>query len=136
MNVASVFDRFGGPYLVGALLFSPILKIGPIPTPGSTSVPEPGIDRFGSASGQDVAHVARVPAAPACSRDASVVESVGDGLQRRGACLPSLSDDRQYVVGEPISLGLASFATAATDRSEVEVTQLDTTRLGCCHADL
>jgi hypothetical protein len=45
--------------------------------------------------------------------------SVGDLLQRRGASLPNLSDDRQYVVGEPISLGLASFATAATARSEV-----------------
>jgi hypothetical protein len=25
----------GGPYLVGAFLFSPILKIGPFPTPGT-----------------------------------------------------------------------------------------------------
>jgi hypothetical protein len=31
-NVASLFDRFGGRYTVGALLFSPILKIGPSPT--------------------------------------------------------------------------------------------------------
>jgi hypothetical protein len=31
-NVASVFDRFGGRYMVGAFWFLPILRIGPIPT--------------------------------------------------------------------------------------------------------
>jgi hypothetical protein len=35
MNVASVFDRFGWSYMAGAFWFSPILKIGPIPTPGT-----------------------------------------------------------------------------------------------------
>jgi hypothetical protein len=33
MNVASAIDRSGGRYMVGALSFSPFLKIGPIPTP-------------------------------------------------------------------------------------------------------
>src|SRR5258705_2616809 len=45
-NVASVFDRFGGCYMVGALAFSLFLKIGPIPSPGaprSTPGLEPGI---------------------------------------------------------------------------------------------
>jgi len=80
--VASVFDLFGWAISGGGLLvFTDSQNRPPTPgTPGSTSVPEPGIDRFGSASGQDVAHVARVPAATACSRDASVVESVGDLL--------------------------------------------------------
>ena len=32
MNVASVFARLTGRYLAAALSFSPILKIGPIPT--------------------------------------------------------------------------------------------------------
>ena len=40
---------------------------------------EPDIERFGSASGQNVAHVARVPAATACSSDASVYSSRGCG---------------------------------------------------------
>jgi hypothetical protein len=30
-----VFGRFGGRYMVRALSFSPILKIGPYPTPGT-----------------------------------------------------------------------------------------------------
>jgi hypothetical protein len=39
MNVASVFDRLVGRYVVGALSFSLFLKIGPVPTPGT-----PGFD--------------------------------------------------------------------------------------------
>jgi hypothetical protein len=48
MNVASVFTRLTGPYLAPALSISPILKIGPIPTPGtpeSTLGPAAGIER-------------------------------------------------------------------------------------------
>jgi hypothetical protein len=48
MNVASLFGLFGGMYMAGAFWFSPILKIGPIPTPGtpeSTLGPAPGIER-------------------------------------------------------------------------------------------
>ena len=40
MNVA-VFDRSGGHYLVGTLLFSPIPKIGPIPIPATTGFIRP-----------------------------------------------------------------------------------------------
>jgi len=58
-------------YLVGALSLSPILKIGPVPAPappGSTPALEPGVARPRlSASRQDAAHVARVPAATECS---------------------------------------------------------------------
>jgi hypothetical protein len=43
MNVASVFDRSGGRYLVGTLLFSPIPKIGPIPTPPPLALPGPSM---------------------------------------------------------------------------------------------
>jgi hypothetical protein len=46
MNVASALARLTGRYLAAALSFSPILKIGPIPTPappGSTPALEPGI---------------------------------------------------------------------------------------------
>jgi hypothetical protein len=32
MNVASLLDRFGGRYMAGAFWFSPILRIGPMPT--------------------------------------------------------------------------------------------------------
>jgi hypothetical protein len=64
----------------------------------------------------------------ACSSDASVVESVGDLLERRGASLPNLSDDRQYVGCEALGLNLASLATAATDHSEVGVKKDMTTR--------
>ncbi len=41
MNVASVFDRSDGRYLVGTLLFSPIPKIGPIPIPATTGFTRP-----------------------------------------------------------------------------------------------
>jgi hypothetical protein len=43
--------------MAAALSLSPILKIGPYPTPGNPrfSTPgEPGIERFGSAAGKDV----------------------------------------------------------------------------------
>ena len=45
MIVVSVFDRFGGRCMVGALSFSSILKIGPIPAPGTPGfnwAPYPG----------------------------------------------------------------------------------------------
>jgi hypothetical protein len=95
----------------GPFRFQRFSKSALYPTPappGSTSGLEPGIDRFGLSLG---ARVARVPAATACSSDASVIESVGDLLQRRGASLPNLSDDRQYVGCEAISHDLASLAT-------------------------
>jgi hypothetical protein len=118
--------------MVGAFSYSPILKISPLPTPATPWINarlEPGVARPQlSASRQDVAHVARVPVATACSSDASVVESVGDLLERRGASLPNLSDDRQYVGCEALGLNLASLATAATDHSEVGVKKDMTTR--------
>ena len=40
MNAASVLDRFAGRYVAGAFWFSPILKIGPIPTPGTPGFTE------------------------------------------------------------------------------------------------
>jgi hypothetical protein len=73
------------------LLFSPILKIGlyPTPTPWINALGiEPGIARPRLlASGQDVAHVARIPAATTRCCHASVVEHVGDLLQRGRSCL-------------------------------------------------
>jgi hypothetical protein len=39
MNLASVFAHLAGWYMVGALSFSPILKIGPIPTPATPGSP-------------------------------------------------------------------------------------------------
>jgi hypothetical protein len=94
MNVASAFDRFAGRCMAGAFWFSPILKIGPIPHPGTPWINRPvssqGIARPRlSASGQDVAHVARIPAATARCRHATVVERAGDLLQRGRSCLLS-----------------------------------------------
>ena len=69
--------------MVGAFWFLPILKIGPIPTratPWISARAEPGTERFGSASGQDVAHVAWVPAATACCRNTTRVERFSEGL--------------------------------------------------------
>ena len=72
MNVASLFDRFGGLWMVGAFWFLPILRIGPIPTravPWINARSRSGVARLRlSASRQDVAHVARVPAATALSQ--------------------------------------------------------------------
>ena len=77
--------------MVAALSFSPIPKIGPYPTPGTPGFNarlEPGIARPRLlASGQDVAHVARIPAATTRCCHASVVESIGDLLQRGRSCL-------------------------------------------------
>jgi len=69
--------------MVGAFWFLPILKIGPIPTratPWISARAEPGTERFGSASGQDVAHVAWVPAATACCRNTTRVERFSEGV--------------------------------------------------------
>jgi len=59
-----------------------------------------------------------------------------DLLQRRGASLPNLSDDRQYVGCEAISLGLASLTTAVANGIEVRVAQLHTACLGSCQRRL
>jgi hypothetical protein len=50
MNVASVLDRFGGRYLVGALSFSPILKIGPVPTPATPGFQRPVSSRHNAST--------------------------------------------------------------------------------------
>jgi hypothetical protein len=63
MNVASVFDRSGGRYLVGTLLFSPIPKIGPIPTPPPLALP--GLDaRCAPGARASVAEAIRLPRDP------------------------------------------------------------------------
>jgi hypothetical protein len=90
MNVASVFDRFGERYMAGALSFSPVLKIGPYPTPGTPGFnvrlePDIACPRP-SAPRQDVAHVARRPGAAACCRHAASIERVSDWC---GAVAPS-----------------------------------------------
>jgi hypothetical protein len=113
--------------MVGALSFSPILKIGPYPTPGTPRFQRPGLEpgiarpRL-STSGQDVTHVARIPAAAKRCCHATVVESVGDLLQRGRSCLLHLLYDRQHGAYEALGLGLAGLTTAAADRSEVRVT--------------
>jgi hypothetical protein len=125
--------------MVGALPFSPILKIGPYPTPGTPCInvrPQAGQRASTLGSGQDVPHVARIPAATTCCRDASVVESIGDLLQRRGACLLHLLYDRQHRACEAVGLSFAGLATAATDRSGVGVAQLHTACLGSCQRRL
>src|SRR6266700_3894471 len=117
--------------------FSETAPYPPPPPPGSTPALEPGAARPRlSASRQHVAHVARVPAASARSSDASVVESVSDGLQRRGACLLHLLDDRQHVAREAIGLRLSGLTTAAANGIEVRVAQLHTARLGSCQRRL
>ena len=111
--------------LPGALSFSPILKIGPIPHPGPLDQPaslERGIARPRlSASGQDAAHVARIPAATARCRHATVVESVGDLLQRGRSCLLHLLYDRQHRACEALGLSLTGLTTAAANGSELEL---------------
>jgi hypothetical protein len=97
--------------MVGALSFSPILKSGPYPAGAGAPINarlEPGPRLL--ASGQDVAHVARVPAATACSSHASVVECISDLLQRGRTRLAHLFDDWQHVAGETLGLGFASLA--------------------------
>src|SRR5450631_1858238 len=66
------------------------------------------------ASRQHVPHVARIPAAPACGGDATVVERVSDLLQRGRACLLHLLYDRQHCACEALGVSLASLITAAT----------------------
>src|SRR5258706_4068088 len=111
-------DQYGL-YMVGALSFSPILKIGPYPThpvpPGFNARSRAGHRGSTLGSGQDVAHVARIPAATARCRDASVVESVSDLLQRGRACLLHLLYDRQHRACEALGLSLTSLTTAAAD---------------------
>jgi hypothetical protein len=41
MNVASMVDRFAGQYMVGAFFFSPIFRIGPVPTPATPGFTRP-----------------------------------------------------------------------------------------------
>src|SRR5258708_13104963 len=137
MNVASGFDRFCGRYMVGALSFHRFLKSAPTPPPvppGSTPGLEPGIARPRlSASRQHVPHVARIPAATTCCRHASVIESVGDLLQRGRACLLHLLDDRQHRACEALGLSLAGLATPAANGIEVGVASLSTPRLPSSH---
>src|SRR5450631_182193 len=124
----------GGPYRFRR--FSKSAPYPPAGTPRIDSGLEPDIERFGSASGQDVAHVARVPAATTRCCNASVVECISDLLQRRRACLLHLLYDRKHRACEALGLSLTGLATAATDRSEVGVTQLHTACLGRCQRRL
>jgi hypothetical protein len=135
----SDLSRAPAPNGIFRLSFSPILKIGPYPTPGtprSTSGLEPDIERFGSASGQDVPHVARIPAATTRCCHASVVESVGDLLQRGRSCLLHLLYDRQHRACEALGLGFTGLATATANGIEIWVAQLHTTCLGSCERRL
>src|SRR5450631_1728500 len=104
----------------------------PVSTPGL----EPGHRASTLGSGEDVPHVARIPAATTRCCHASVVESVGNLLQRGRACLLHLLYDRHHCACEALGLGLASLATAAANGSEVGVAQLYTTRLGSCQRRL
>ena len=69
------------------------------------------------ASRQHVPHVARIPAAATCCCHASVVESIGDLLQRGRSCLLHLLYDRQHCACEALGVSLASLITAATNGS-------------------
>lgn len=126
-DVASVFDRFAGRYMVVALSFSPILKIGPVRTPATSWI---------DARSRTGHRAVRLSLAPArCARCSGTSchrvqsrrpprERVGDGLQRRGACLPYLLYNRQHRACEALGLSLAGLATAAADSIEVRVAQL------------
>jgi hypothetical protein len=72
MNVASVFALLTGRYMVGALSFSPTLKIGPIPTPGTPGFIWPVLDASRLSQRTSASCTARC-------RNASVVERVGNG---------------------------------------------------------
>jgi hypothetical protein len=123
--------------MAGALSFSPILKIGPTPgTPGFNARSRAGHRASTLGSGQDVTHVARIPAATARCRDASVVESVGDLLQRGRSCLLHLLYDRQHRACEALGLGFTGLATATANGIEIWVAQLHTTCLGSCERRL
>ena len=107
--------------MTGALSFSPILKIGPYSIPGFSARSRAGHCSPHSTSGQDVAHVARIPAATTRCRDASVVESVGDLLQRGRSCLLHLLYYRKHRACEVLGLSLTDLTTAAANGIEVRV---------------
>ena len=87
-------------------------------------------------SGEDVPHVARIPAAATRCCHASVVESVGDLLQRGRACLLHLLYDRQHRACEAFGLSFTGLTTAAANGIEVRVAQFYTACLGGCQRRL
>jgi hypothetical protein len=119
--------KIGGTWR-GPFWFSPILKTSPLPHPRYSSFTvrsRAGHRASTLGSGHDVPRVARIPAATTSCRHARpVVERVGAGLQRRGACLPGLLYDRQHRACEALGLSVAGLATTAADSVEVRVAQL------------